>query len=442
MATTTTVIIGGGIAGLYAAWRLCDGGDDDNQRIIVLEKNGVLGGRAGTQTFAGTTILTGAGVGRKAKDHRLTALLHDLHVPYHTFEARQQYSPAMSQVSDSRIAAFVKRCFVELKREFRHRPSHVAFREFARVILGAEVYEKFVMASGYSDYEGADAEDVLYRYGFDDNFTTWTGMGISWKDLVHTLATRLRDRRVQIHTSTEVTRIQRHDDDGTVSVFSHNLARVPVLQKLHGPPQSPVLHNRRHPMIICNRVILATTVEVVQKLLPEISLYQHIVGQPFLRIYGRFSKSCRDVMREKVATTTIVPGPLHKLIPIRNDVYMIAYTDNADAKRVEQALKTSSSTLPTMCRLLERALDLPTGSLKLDDMVVIPWEIGTHFFKKLPVGFSSRRAFVKAAQRPYPNITVVGEMVSFNHQGWVEGCLESVETGGVPPGPRSARFVK
>ena len=397
----TTVIIGGGIAGLYAAWRL------ESQKTIVLEREDTLGGRAGTRSFAGTTILTGAGVGRKAKDKRLTALLRELDVPYHTFEARQQYSPALSNGSsnNSRIAAFVKRCFVELCRAFRETLNiHSTFREFATVILGHDVYAKFVMASGYSDYENADVEDVLYRYGFDDNFTSWTAMGISWKDLVQTLAKKLRDNRVRIHTSTTVTRIQRHDD-GRITVFSN---RDPV---------------------VCQRLILATTVDTVQHLLPHHHLYKHIHGQPFLRIYGQFAKSCRDWMREKVATTTIVPGPLHKLIPInvQKGVYMIAYTDNADALRVERALLKEDKNV-VLCRMLERALDVPKGSLKLDKTEVIPWAIGTHYFGKLPSGqFASRRAFVKAAQRPYPNVAVVGEMVSLNHQGWVEGCLESVD---------------
>jgi hypothetical protein len=171
-------------------------------------------------------------------------------------------------------------------------------------------------------------------------------------------------------------------------------------------------------------------------------LYQHIHGQPFLRIYGQFAKSCRDRMRDAVATTTIVPGPLHKLIPIniKKGVYMIAYTDNADALRVERALATTDQPHVVLCRMLERALNLPADSLQLDKIRVIPWTIGTHFYAKGGIAsdpsisgklsggpFATRRAFVKAAQRPYPNVAVVGEMVSLNHQGWVEGCLESVD---------------
>jgi hypothetical protein len=403
-ATTTTIIVGGGMAGLYAAWKLSKQ-NKEQQHIVILEKDAVLGGRAGSQPFAGTTILTGAGVGRFAKDKRLIALLSDLDLSYTTFEAKTQYSPAL--MTDGKDpATLVKQCFAQLRRAFRSAgaAAEKTFREFATSVLGRKVYVQFVAASGYSDYEDADVEDVLYRYGFDDNFTTWTAMGIAWKDVVQTLAKRLRQTgRVHILTSTAVTRIQRHDDDDD--------EEVTVFCKNH--------------ILRCRRLILATTVNTVQKLLPEFSsLYKHIHGQPFLRIYGQFAKSCRDRMREAVSITTIVPGPLHKLIPIdvHKGIYMIAYTDNADARR------TAASAAPsTLCRLLERALAFPDGSLQLDKTVVIPWTIGTHYYDKLPEGFASRRAFVQAAQRPCARVLVVGEMVSLHHQGWVEGCLESVD---------------
>lgn len=399
------------MAGLYAAWQLSK---RKNEHIVILEKDAVLGGRAGSQSFAGTTILTGAGVGRFAKDKRLLALLRALDLSYTTFEAKSQYSPALMLMTDGKDpATLVKQCFAQLRRAFRStaasRPRKT-FREFATSVLGREVYVQFVAASGYSDYEDADVEDVLYRYGFDDNFTTWTAMGISWKDVVQTLAKRLRQTgRVHILTSTAVTRIQRHDDDDhAVTVLSKNSSGNSLLR--------------------CHRLILATTVDTVRKLLPEFAprLYKHIHGQPFLRIYGQFAKSCRDRMREAVATTTIVPGPLHKLIPIDvpKGVYMIAYTDNADARRTTAY---AASTPSTLCRWLERALSLPEGSLQLDKTVVIPWTIGTHYYDPLPEGYASRRAFVQAAQRPCANVFVVGEMVSLNHQGWVEGCLESVD---------------
>jgi monoamine oxidase len=55
------------------------------------------------------------------------------------------------------------------------------------------------------------------------------------------------------------------------------------------------------------------------------------------------------------------------------------------------------------------------------------WSVGTHYYAPLK-GFRTREDFVRRAQHPIQNMLVVGEVVS-RYQGWVEGALESVETG-------------
>lgn len=40
------------------------------------------------------------------------------------------------------------------------------------------------MSSGYTDYENADAVDVIQNYGMDDNACCWKGLYIPWKQLV------------------------------------------------------------------------------------------------------------------------------------------------------------------------------------------------------------------------------------------------------------------
>jgi protoporphyrinogen oxidase len=62
-------VVGGGIAGLYAAYKLKRRGLD----VCVYEKSRRLGGRIGTVRFAGRDVPTGAGIGR-GKDVLLRAL--------------------------------------------------------------------------------------------------------------------------------------------------------------------------------------------------------------------------------------------------------------------------------------------------------------------------------------------------------------------------------
>ena len=63
-------VVGAGIAGLYAAYKLKKLGLD----VRVYEKSGRIGGRVGTIQFAGMRLPTGAGIGRVAKDRLLLRL--------------------------------------------------------------------------------------------------------------------------------------------------------------------------------------------------------------------------------------------------------------------------------------------------------------------------------------------------------------------------------
>lgn len=65
------IIIGSGIAGLYAAYQIKRIAPP-NTSFISLEKNKRewMGGRAGNQTFYGADVVVGAGVGRKKKTIR------------------------------------------------------------------------------------------------------------------------------------------------------------------------------------------------------------------------------------------------------------------------------------------------------------------------------------------------------------------------------------
>ena len=74
-----TLIVGGGIAGLYTAYTLLK--QNPSLRLLVVEKNAELGGRATSTMFQGVSVVTGAGVGRFHKDHLLLELMDDLGLP-------------------------------------------------------------------------------------------------------------------------------------------------------------------------------------------------------------------------------------------------------------------------------------------------------------------------------------------------------------------------
>ena len=79
------IIIGGGIAGLYSAYKIKQYSPET--RFLILEKSslGNFGGRLGNYDFFGESVVKGAGIGRLKKDILLQSLLHKFRFNINTF---------------------------------------------------------------------------------------------------------------------------------------------------------------------------------------------------------------------------------------------------------------------------------------------------------------------------------------------------------------------
>jgi len=389
------IIIGGGISGLYSAYKIVK--ISPQSKILILESEPHIGGRAGNVPFQGIDIVNGAGVGRKEKDKILISLLKELGIKYGEFPVNPRYASTISP------SCHLKDTFLDLRRKYnpdKHRS--LVFKEYGISILGKEAYDNFVICSGYTDYENEDAHGVLYHYGFDDNYNKWTALGISWKDLTKSLEMKIGKQNIKC--SHRVSKITQQD----------NIYKI-------------TCENERS--FESGKLIMATTVDSVKKLLPgPKTLYRNIHAQPFLRIYGKFSKASIAVMQQFCPQTTVVSGPLHKIIPmnVEKGIYMIAYTDNKHAKALNKYSENTESNRKILCKLLEKAFGIPHDQLSLLAIRFFYWTDGTHYCTPLPEEYKNRKEFIKDAQHPFNTALVVGEMISLK-QGWVEGALESVE---------------
>ena len=239
---------------------------------------------------------------------------------------------------------------------------------------------------------------MLYDYGFQDNITDWPAFSVPWAELLASLEAAVKQQRC---------------------VTTRKCA---AYQLTFDPATAQYMVATTKGVFRADAVVIATDIHTVQLLLPGVPAYTHIHGQPFLRIYatvGKHSKSSA-LLRDAVKGVTIVRGPLQKVIAMSNTVYMIAYSDNASALYLKDNALGSKFVL---ARLLEQALGLPPKSLTLRSVRAYFHEAGTHFNDSglHEQGYSQARL-----QRPLPNVFVVGEAVS-QHQGWVEGVLESVD---------------
>lgn len=390
------IIIGAGIAGLYAAYNL----KKKNIPFLVLEKSNKknIGGRMGSPLFHGTHVATGAGIGRKKKDKLLIKLLDELHIPYSEFNTTHQYARTIKPHCD------VKNTFLRIKKHYEENPQNITFKEFVEPFLGKELYKNFITCSGYTDYENEAVESTIYHYGFEDNYSDWIGLGIPWATLLEKLIDKIGVENIHINTN-----VLKIEDKST-------------------PNNRFLIHTENGRIYQTNNIILAVTVNTVRKLLKH-KIYNEIESQPFLRIYGKFSKDSIPIMNDVIKTSTILPGSLHKLIPMneKEGIYMIAYTDNKGAKSLRSHKENNPENRDYLARLLERSLGIQSNVLKLTSIIDFYWEEGTHYYKPMPRDspYKTRKEFIKAAQHPQEGILVIGEMVS-QKQGWVEGALESL----------------
>jgi hypothetical protein len=331
--------------------------------------------------------------------------LKELEIKTNEFLTGQTYASTIIPQCD------VKTIFLELKKHYNHNVDcDMTFKQYAISKIGKQEYKHFIVCAGYTDYESESAYETLYNYGFDDNYSSWTGIHIPWDTLVEKLA-----RKIGL---------------GNI-MYSQNVQRIHKITNDRKEFQNYIVETRTD-RFETNHVIVATTVEPLKKMLPgalsKNSVYQQIHSQSFLRIYGKFSNGCVNIMKAMVPGLLIVPGPLYKIIPINPNkgVYMIAYNDNVPATMLRQHTKNTKNNRETLARLLEKSIGVPNNTLELENISEYYWSEGTHYFEPLRGIYKNRDYFIKVAQHPSENMWVVGEMVSKN-QGWVEGALESVE---------------
>jgi hypothetical protein len=394
------IIVGAGLSGLYSAYNIKK--MDPSKKFLILESNKkqYIGGRVGNEDFYGVPIVVGAGVGRKNTDKLLIKLLNELEIDFKPYKLLMNYSSLIKEPLN------VKNCLNKLRESYKKLPNKTSltFKQFAKPILGNENYNKFLVSSGYTDYEQEDIYEVLNYGEMEDNSPGWTALDIHWSTLINSLCNQIGYKNIK--TSNKVEKIT----------------------KLNLNPCLFEIITDKGIKYHSNKVIVATRISTVQKLLPSFPIYNKIHGQPFLYVYAKFTKKSSEIMKQYVPYYTIVPGPLQKMIPFdySKGIYMIAYSDNKNATFLNNHVENIEVNRQFFERSVEKSLAIQPNSLKIISIKHFYWPIGTHYYEPLDKNqFKSREEFIYEAQHPEKCMLVVGEAVS-RKQGWTEGALESV----------------
>ena len=361
------VIIGAGISSLYAAYLLKK--NYPKIKYTIIEKSDECGGRVKMSNLGDVKLPTGAYFTRVDQDKILLKLLKDLDIKLNPYVLDIDYSFKESDTTN--LLAKLKKSLPKYDR------SKIKFKEFAKDVLGKD-YDNFIDMMGYTDFENADINDTLFNYGLVDNLPGYEIANVDWSKVIDKLVSFIGPENIIFNTE------------------------VKSIKEKNGS----FLINSKYE---CDGVIIGVTINALRNLLSN-KIYNQIESQNFIKV---FAKS-KDLDVDKY---NVVDSELRKVIPIKDDVYKIAFSDNKDA------LSIKSKSDSYFKKLLS---DHFNKDIKITNVKRFFWEEGTHYYKPLPIEYKSRKEFIKEAQHPKDNIWVIGEVVA-EKQGWVEGALLSVE---------------
>lgn len=380
MSAMKIIIVGGGISGILTAYRISQ--QLSTTKIDILESSNTLGGRLLFNSFYGVDVPLGGSVIRH-DDNRVLNLCQEMGVEVKSFTSD------LKSVHHIWVNKFID----QLKLDIVSSPikdSESVYEYLVRNYPPREV-DWFIQNSIYRDFVDGNMKQFVKNYPLDDLYQP-EGRGEEmyyvvggYGKLFNQLVNRVRENsNINIYLNTHVKEV------------SQTSSEV-ILQTNAGK-------------IVAQRVIWATGHQAYIALPSSLQTsLEHVIGIPFIRLYG-YSKVAQPDFPEMVTA-----GITGKCFPKNSHVFQIAYTEGDWAVRLAAMLvgKTKQEQVELMIQLFRQG----TGrSIPLDDLVYQYWSSGIHQY------MSDKDGIVHEG-----NITVIGEAVSTN-QGWVEGCLETVES--------------
>jgi len=388
------IIIGGGISGLFLAYKL----SNTNLKIIVLEGSSGLGGRI--QTIKKEDISYEAGAARFHTSHtKIMTLINEIDLQEDTIKLPKEIKYKLAKKSKVSVTKLLQEAF-EKKKKFSHdHLKNITFFQYLVTVFDFDTAEFIQESFGY-DSEIIDLnahaalimfEDDLFKDG--DYFILKNGMS----SIIGKLETILKlSPNVFIKTNCLVKEIQ---DSHIITMkddkffYDHLICAIPKK-----PLQSFQYFKDNN----------------ISNLIDSVDPY------PLLRIYAKYPS--KDVWFKKIKRT-ITNNYIRQIIPIDydNGLIMISYTDGKYAEMWNQYNVASIDNEILIEALHKEIKELFNITPPQPEFVSTHyWTDGLHLWN---TGYDINEVS-KQILKPYndKNIYICNEAYS-KKQGWIEGCL-------------------
>ena len=403
------VVIGGGISGLYVAYKL----SEKYTKITIIEKNTKLGGRI--NTIYKNNYSYEAGASRISQNHTfLLNLIKEIGLENDLYKLKGEKIPNSLIVDDScaatdnnnnthNIKDLISSVIIESSKYNMKFLTKLTFIQLASLILSSAEVNFIKNTLGYeAELNNLNSFDALRIFEQDLNFKSdYYIVKSGFSKICDKLREILIDRGVEIQLdktmidysiSNDLFNIQLDDE----TIVSKNL--ILALPK-NGLKNIAKINNT-----------LSGILDTVNEI-------------PLNRIYAKYPKNKDGDVWFKGLGKITLNTPMRFIIPIneKNGLIMISYTDSENAVFWDKINEYD---------LLDETIYKVTKEIFPDKVIPEPeyiksyfWNNGIHFFKP---GFNSE---IINISKPFENtnLFIVGEAYS-KHQGWVEGALDSVQS--------------
>lgn len=407
-----TVIIGGGISGLYTYMRLIDEQIKNKSRenILLLEQNNYFGGRIlqMEQEISGVKFSFPAGAARFNKNHtRVIGLLKRFGLIDFRKE-RGSVSRIEFMDSENQFKGVFdnKHGFMYIDKVIKHGQDKdkddlqgISFKEFAATCLTAKELEYMLTACGYSgQLKHMNAFDAinLFTNGIRTDMKYWGG---KFHLLIAKIVEYLHTHGANLHLRCAVTNIDR-DEKGLYTIKFKNRTVLTKKVILCIPQPALLKLNVLHPI----HNLLRDTISC----------------KSLCRTYAIFDK--KDIWFKDIDTKIVTNNQLRYIIPMdaEQGLIMISYTDDIYTKYWKSIQNNQTKLKQSVVKLVHDTFDRKIKNpIKV---IVCHWECGVGYWNK---GVDSKimSTFIL---NPFSNLYICGENYSTN-QSWVEGALETCD---------------